>query len=122
MFSLIVFVKPIYVLAEHLPGRRCKLAEPVMTVGVADRVIAHAMDPIRDIGVRDKESPPRGGIFAALGDDFGELLDHRLNTAFVQFEVVRQFGVEFLELARIVIGVGNCRPDVLPPRLNNVKT
>lgn len=72
--------------------------------------------------MRDKEPPPRGGVVAALGDNFGEVLDHRLNTAFVQFEIVRQFSVEFLELARIVIGVGDCGPDVLPPRLNNVKT
>ena len=35
------------------------------------------------------------------------MLDHRLDTVFMQFEVVGQFGVEFLELPRIVISVGS---------------
>ena len=76
------------------------------------------MDPIRDIG-RAKRVPTRGGIFAALGDDSVNYLTIG-STLPSQFEVVRQFGVESSNL-RIVIGVGNCRPDVLPPRLNNVK-
>jgi hypothetical protein len=37
MFALIIFVEPVNVLAEHLAGGGRKLAERVMTVGVADR-------------------------------------------------------------------------------------
>ena len=50
MLPFVIFVEPLNVFAEHFPRRRRKLAECLITVGIADRVITHAMDQIWDIG------------------------------------------------------------------------
>ncbi|WP_195167465.1 hypothetical protein [Mycobacteroides abscessus] len=106
---MVIVVEPVNVLAEHLPRRRRELTKRVITLVIADPVIAHAMDQIWDIRMGNKEPPPRGRIVTTLRDDSRELLDHRLDTVFMKFKVVRQFGVKFLELPRILISVGDCR-------------
>lgn len=114
-------VEPFRGLVEDVLCGVGEFGEVGVPVLVADGVVAHLGQQLRNAGVVDELRPSLAGLLAAGRDDGGEVVDHRVDTAFVQLKVVAELVVDLRKQPGSVGPASYRRPDVLPPSLNDVK-